>query len=372
MSNDTVNEFTIDSVFALSGEETSVTGHMGKGAFRPGESVSLLSASGIPLLASIRRIGTAETPVNVIREGQKNSLVLNVEPQHVVVGSKLTNTGNEDAAGATMIVDTGSSGEAVMKTADLDPELTECEQLVNARKHKEAQAKLDAYIQTHENSSVAHRLMGRVYLFGGQELRDEAKALEHVKRAYEAGGANDDAVLETLAQALGATGEADHGLRFLERLHAKADDTGIKRHYADLITSYRQRYRVKTLWEFVDGFGDVILESSSVEEIVKSIENGTIPQDAQCRKNRTGALVEMKDSIAKEVPAVGALFGGKAAGGGSSGKLQVVDIGIGMGVGVVLGLIVGPMVGMSFTIGAIAGLAVGGILGIIVTTIRSK
>lgn len=372
MSNDTINEFTIESVFALSGEETSVTGHMEKGAFRPGESVSLLSASGIPLLASIRRIGTAETPVNVIREGQKNSLVLNVEPQHVVVGSKLTNTGGEAAAGATMIVDADSSGEAVMETADLDPELAECEKLVNSRKHKEAHAKLEGYIQTHENSSVAHRLMGRVYLFGGQDLRDEAKALEHVKRAYEAGGANDDAVLETLAQALGANGEADHGLRFLERLHLRADDAAIKRHYADLITSYRQRYRVKNVWEFVDGFGDVILESTNVGEIVKSIENGTIPQDAQCRKNRTGALLDMKDSIAKEIPEVGALFGGKAKSGKSGGKLQLVDIGIGAGVGVVLGLVVGPMAGMSIAVGSIAGLAVGAILGIIVTAIRSK
>ena len=146
MSNDTVNEFTIESVFALSGEETSVTGHMEKGAFRSGESVSLLSTAGIPLLASIRRIGTAETPVNVIREGQKNSLVLNVELQHVVMGSKLTNTGGEETGGATMIVDTGSSGEAVVETENLDPELAECEKLVNTHKYKEAQAKLDAYI----------------------------------------------------------------------------------------------------------------------------------------------------------------------------------------------------------------------------------
>ena len=77
--------------------------------------------------------------------------------------------------------------------------------------------------------------MRRVYLFGGQDVRDEAKALEHVKRAYEAGGTNDDAVLETLPQALGANGEADHGLRLLERLHSRVEDAANMRHYADLI-----------------------------------------------------------------------------------------------------------------------------------------
>ncbi len=333
MANDSVNMFHVDSVFPLSSEETTVTGHVAKGAFRPGESVSLISGSGIPLLAPISRIGSAETPINIVREGQKTSMLLRLEPHHLAPGSVLTGTGNDEAYAATMIVEGGKGTQA----ARTDPELQQIEQQVNARKFQEAFDALQARLAKGAGNATAHRLFARVHLEAEHELNDKKKALEHIKKAYEWGGAGDSAVLETLAQALGANGEIEHGLRFLERLHALASEGDTARYYSERIASYRKRFRVPDLWEFFDGFGDVVFQASKLDEIKKAIANGSIPKNANCRRNKTGDMKSMTEYVGKLHPEV--LGGGKSNASSARKSIAIVAGGvIGLSAGIAFGM----------------------------------
>lgn len=348
----TLNEFHVDSVFALSAEETSVTGHVVRGAFRTGESVSLTSASGIPLLAPIVRIGSAETPVSVVREGQRIPLVLHVEPQHVVVGSRLTSKGEDDAYGATMIVDSESEGRSSETAQGLSAELQAIEKLVNNREFHDAHSRLRTYLEANPNDYAAHWLLGRVHLEGDQDLQDNKKALDYIKKAYEEGGADDSAVLETLAYALGANGEVEHGLRFLERRYAMAGDLDSKKYYEERIIAYRKRFNAPDMWEFLDGFGETLLQSSDIDEIARAIENGSIPENAKCRKNKVGELLAIKDSIAKEHPQIAVLFK-------SSRAPQYFNLAIGAGAGAALGIILSIVGGVSPVLGVLGGTVIG-------------
>lgn len=352
MADVTVNEFHVDSVFALSADETSVTGHVVRGAFHSGESIGLRSASGIPLLAPIVRIGSAETPVSVVREGQKISLILRVEPQHVVVGSRLTSKGEEDAYGATMIVDSEDGDEAKETAVGLTPEIQEVEKLVNGRRFTDAHSRLRTYLEAHPDDYGAHWLMARVYLEGEQDLQDYKKALEFIKKAFEGGGADDSAVLETLAYALGVDGEVEHGLRFLERRYAMAQDLDSKKYYGERIEAYRRRFKAPTVWEFIDGFGEVVFESGDIDEIAKAIENGSIPESAMCRKNRIGELADIKESIAIEHPRIGAMFK-------SSKAPQYLNMAIGAVAGAAIGIVISRATGIPLAAGGVVGALIG-------------
>lgn len=350
MANQGVNEFVVDGVFPLTAETTTVTGRVTKGAFRKGETVSLMSALGIPLLAPIAQLGSGETPVNVVREGQKTTLVLKVESHHVSTGARLTSTGDDEAYGATMIADTSSGGG---DAAVVSPELTEAERLLNARQFEGAKTTLDGVLAVNPNDAVANRLMARVYLEAEHELNDSKAALEHIKKAYEAGGAEDPLVLETLAQAFGVNGEVEQGLRFLERLYDMADDMDAKKRYAERITAYRKRHKVADQWSFIDGFGDVVFESRDMGEIVKAIQNGSIPEGAKCRKNKVGSVGTIEEVLVPESPEVAALYKKGA------GNTFLMFTGSGALVGALVGTTICVLGGMPWPIGAMGGLLLG-------------
>lgn len=311
LSEEAANIFAIDSVFPTSMDETTVTGRVVEGAFYTGDSVSLVSPSGLPLLAPIIRIGTAETPLKMVREGQQAVMVLKVEPHHVVPGSRATSSSSSDSHKETVVVsgDSNSPGVQEVKTkAELDSELKEVEGMIAERRVREAHQKLTDYLAAQPSSCDAHRLLARVYLENNRELRDKKKALQYAKRAFELGGAEDPGVLEVLANALGANGEAQHGLRFLERLHALANEGEPRDVMAKRIQNFRVKHKLGDVWEFLDGLGNIIFESSNIEDIRKALENGSMAKNVQCRKNKIGGWQPIEQSLAVAHEPIAALY----------------------------------------------------------------
>ncbi|GAF70429.1 unnamed protein product, partial [marine sediment metagenome] len=204
----------------------------------------------------------------------------------------------------------------------------------------------------------------RVHLEADDELQNAAVALEHIQKAYELGGDKDQAVLETLAKALGANGQAEHGIRYLERLHAMAATDDARVSIAARINSYRTQFTLGTSWEFSNSYGDVIFESDDIDAIEKAIVNGSIPQDAQCRKNKTGEWQSLEEGLVAEFPHVAALF--KKPKGGAASSTVAMGGFVGLVVGVVAGLFVpGLKDSPPFIAGAaVAATALGALIGV--------
>lgn len=329
------NVFQIESVFPLSTNETTVTGRVVEGAFYAGDTVSVLSVGGAPLLAPIARIGSAETPIRVVRQGQQTMMVLGVEPQHVGLGTRITSTGTSEAYAETMVVSSdaeamGGGGGAA--EVGISPELEEVEALLNERRFGPAKERVDAYLARDPVSSAGHRLLARIHLEADDELQDNALALECVQKAYEFGGNKDPAVLETLAKALGATGRAEQGIRYLEHLYSLATEDEAQEALAKRIGSYRTQFRLGNVWEFMNNWNDIVYESGSIDEIEKAIANGSIPKDAKCRRNRTGEWRTIEEELVAKYPQLAAFYT-------TSGSAVVRNLGMGAFAGLVIGVV---------------------------------
>lgn len=319
------NVLVIESAFPKSTEETTITGHIKSGAFRTGDSLTLLTESGMPLVAPIVRIGTAETPLKMARAGQKAIMLLQVEPHHVVPGSTATCVTQEESYAETMVVGMGDEPSA-STAAQMGGPLLELDRRMKSGDFTGAREKLEAMLQSEPDSCPAHRLMAKLYLDGGETVRDEKKALEHIRRAYELGGAEDPIVVDTLAQAMAANGEAEHGLRFLERLYTGTREFEAKGALTQRIIEFRTRHHLGHTWEFADSYGDVMFESKEIGEIVRAIKNGTVPKTALCKKDRVGEWRKVEETIALEYPEIGALFTQKSSGGNSTVLYVIIAI----------------------------------------------
>lgn len=317
------NVLVIESAFPKSTEETTITGHVKSGAFRTGDSLTLITESGMPLVAPIIRIGTAETPLKMARAGQKAIMLLHVEPHHVVPGSTATCVSQEESYAETMVV--GMSDDSSASTAShMGGPLLELDRRMKVGDYNGAKDKLEAILQDEPDSCPAHRLMAKLYLDGGESIRDPKKALEHIRRAYELGGAEDPIVVDTLAQAMAANGEAEHGLRFLERLYNGTREFEAKGALSLRIIEFRTRHKLGHIWEFADNYGDVVFESGDLNEIARAIKNNTVPSTSLCKKDHVGEWRKVEETIAMEHPEIGALFEKESTGGGKSGLLYIV------------------------------------------------
>jgi len=310
-ASDETNLFEVESVFPQSSEETTVTGHVRSGAFYSGDSVSLVSATGLPLLCPILRIGSKDTPMKMVRQGQRTTMLLKVEPQHISTGSKLTSSSTAESYAATMVVtDEADAAPATAGPAESpsDPQVEKARKLLDERRIVDARTELESCLSSDSDNRDAHWLMARSYLEADDEMQDPDKALEYVKRAYELGGGQHRGVLETLSMAMGAKGEAEHGLRFLERAYTLVQDETAQAECGKRVVSYRNRYNLGHIWEFQNGFGDVVFESSDMAAICKAIENGTVPENARIRKDHVGNWGSIEEMLGDQ-PAIRELFG---------------------------------------------------------------
>jgi tetratricopeptide (TPR) repeat protein len=299
------NILIIESVIPVSTDETSVTGHVKRGVFHPGDTVTIVSPDGMPLLAPVMRIGTQDTPLKLVREGQKAVMLLQAEPNHVSPGSIATCDQSGDAYAQTMVVstDTPSAPEE-----DHPSDLNQAEKLLRRGMHTEAEKYLQSWIAGHGGSAMAHRLLAQCYLEDDSAVRDTAKALEHARKAFESGGANGAAVINTLAHAMAENGEAGQGLRFLERLYSGDLPAEARMAVARRIVDYRNEYDLGHVWEFADSYGEVLFESGDPREIVKAITSKTVPLDARCRKDHVGEWRAIEPALGPDHPEIAALY----------------------------------------------------------------
>jgi thioredoxin-like negative regulator of GroEL len=307
------NVIIVESTFPVSTTEATVTGHVQSGVFHLGDTVTITTDSGMPVLAPIRRIGTADSPLKLVREGQKAVLLLEVEPHFVRSGGRLVSQAQDDAYAKTMMVGTASGG--AQEPEELSAEVMRLDRDVKAGRHAEAKPGLDAYLAANPGSKIAHRLMARL-LLDSEEHRNTAKALEHVQKAYELGGANDPAVIDTLAAAMGENGEGEHGLRFLERQADNVTDPTARAAIANRVLEYRKRYNLGHVWEFSDSFGDVVFETKDLAEAAAALKKNTIPRNGKVRRDRVGEWRDIETALAGQSPEIAALFQPAAAKGG--------------------------------------------------------
>lgn len=302
------NVLVIESAFPKSTTETTITGHVRSGTFRTGDSLTIITESGMPLVAPIVRIGTAETPLKMARAGQKAIMLLQVEPHHVVPGSSATCMSQEESYAETMVVGIHDEASAASTASQMGGALLELDRKIKGGDFGGALERLSTFLADDPKSCAGHRLMAKIYLEGGDGYRDAKKALEHIRRSYELGGADDPIVVDTLAQAMAANGEAEHGLRFLERLLATTREFEAKGALGQRIVDFRSRHHLGHVWEFADSYGDVIFESGDIIEIVKAFKSNTVPKSSLCKKDRVGEWRKVEETIGIEHPEIGSLF----------------------------------------------------------------
>jgi hypothetical protein len=112
----------------------------------------------------------------------------------------------------------------------------------------------------------------------------------------------------SLAEALGERGEAEEGVRHLERAYDLAKTDEERKEVAALLAGYRSKFNLGQLWQFVNEGGEVFYESTSVEAIRERLLDGSIPRAARCRKNRVGEPLPIKDSLGKQEGRIEILF----------------------------------------------------------------
>jgi len=318
------NVLTIESAFPKSNDETTVTGHIKRGTFRPGDSLTIVTPDGMPIVAPIVRIGTAETPLKIAREGQKAIMLLQVESHHVVPGSSASSVSQEESYAETMVVGVNDDDGSASSASMMDGALLEIDRQIRGKDYAGALAKIQGHLTENPQSCAGHRLIAKVYLEGGPDVQDHAKALEHVRKAYELGGAEDPIVVDLLAQAMAANGEAEHGLRFLERLYAGTREFEAKGALGQRIVDFRTRHNLGHSWEFSDTYGDVIFESNDITEITRAIKSGTVPKSSLCKRDHVGEWRKVEDTIALEHPTIGALFETSSGGGNKSMIIYII------------------------------------------------
>jgi tetratricopeptide (TPR) repeat protein len=334
---DADNVFLVESSFAVSTTEAAVTGHVRKGAFRVGDQVAAPGPEGATENAPILRIGPAEMPVQLVRAGQRAVILLRIEPNLIVNGTYLCSTTKESAYAATMMVTESKPAPAEAVPEDLAAQLAEAEKKLRQRQFAAARATLEGLLGAHGESGALHRLLSRACLEAEGAERDTAKALEHAKRAYELGGADDPATIGALAEAEAATGNAAQGVRFLERLFTVTKDPQTRAAQALRLTEFREKHGLGHVWEFSDQFGGVVFETTSLADAAKAIAKGTAPKDGKVRKDRISDWRPIEQALADQSPEIAAIYRAPAQ---TNSPLVLVAIGIVLILAVVGGLYV--------------------------------
>lgn len=366
MSDSGDNLFAVLTAQPLSTDEVVLTGTVKAGTIRRGAWATFDGGSDLPMTAQIIRIGTEDTPLNLVREGTQTTLVLGAEPQHLNAGMTLS-ISEEGTFAPTMLLT--ELAPAQRGSLELPPQdLIDIERIVSERKFPEALEKLEARPADAYTTRVAKRLQARIHLESDGEERDPAKALALIKEAYTGEGKGDADVLETLARALGDAGDPAAGVRYLDRLYTYALDAESRDYYMKRIENHRKRYKLPDKWDVLDPLGDPIFSASDPMDIVKGFEAKRFPDKSQVRKNRIGRLEDM-DKFVKSVAKGGVSTKPGVtvgAGGGSSDGPNVVLIGAAAGGGLLVGAVIGQVAGMNAlvlgAVGAVAGAVVGFVL----------
>lgn len=319
------NVLLVESTFPVSTSEATVTGHVTSGVFHLGDTVTVTSEGGLPLLAPIRRIGTADAPLKLVREGQKAILLLEVEPHHIRPGGRIVSRAAAEAYAKTMVVSARAEDSG---PEELSPEILRVERDIKAGNFSEALTAVEGYLVNHPQSKTAYRLKAKVLLEAPEEMRNITAALDCVRRAYELGGAEDPAVIDTLAWAMAENGEGEHGLRFLERQASLTNDPRAAAAIAKRITEYRERFNMGHVWEFSDTYGDVVFETRDLAEAARAMKSNTIPRNGKVRRDRVGDWRDIEQALSPEHPDIRAIFAKPASSSNSPALIGFVVVAV--------------------------------------------
>lgn len=298
--------FTVQKVYPVNTHESSVTGIVKKGVFHVNDVAKVISRSGVPVPAPIMRIGPADTPLLLAREGQQAMLLLRVASDKINNGAYIVCTTRSADNRATMVAKPDDTGQIC--SMECPDELAPIKKMIRRGAYYDAEKALKAYIEQHPATMFAKRMLAQVYLEDTSPLRDPAKALPLIQQVYEAGGASDLTVTNMLVKAQAKSGKPDIGLHFLERLYASQKEMEAKRGLAQRIHDFRMEYELGDLWEFADSYGDIIFKSTNPEEVVRAIAKGIVPLECTCRLNAIGEFAPIETTLAPLYPEVAALF----------------------------------------------------------------
>lgn len=316
--------FRIESANPIDTDRATVVGYVEQGVIRVGEALLVRGPGGVQALAPVTRIGPADTPLNLVRAGQKALLLLACEPQLLTPGAVLTaSPENNEGGAATMVVEDDHGAMATMLPGAEAPEAIEAERLLRQGRFDEAHDKLQSLLLREPEHPVAHRVMARVHL-DSDAHRNAVKALEHARMAYNHGGARDGAVTAALAEALAANGEAAQGLRYIERLHTATSDAAARSALAQRVSAFRERHALGHLYEFADAYGDVVFQSSDLEEIRRALGREIITSESKCRRDRIGEWSTAAALLGSALPEWQGGAGASGAGKRGSSKTLLV------------------------------------------------
>ena len=350
MADSGENVFEVLTAQPLSVDEVIVTGSVKAGTIRRGAWATFESESDLPMTAQILRIGTEETPLNLVREGTQTTLVLETEPQHVNAGLVLAVSEEGTFAPTQLLTELAPAQRGELQLPPQD--LIDIDQVISERKFQEAMEKLEARPEDAYTTRVAKRLEARIHLESDGEEQDPRRALKLIKEAYTGEGKSDADVLETMARALGEAGDAAAGVRYLDRLYTYALDKDSREYYLKRIENHRRRYDLPDKWEVLDPLGDPIFSATDVQEIVKGHTANRFPENSQVRKNRIGKLENLDKFVS-------AHNGTGSTAEGTSGRSNFPLVIGGAIAGVVAGAIIGQLSGYGTALIGFVGLIVG-------------
>ncbi len=298
--------FVVQSVYPVSAGESSVVGRVTQGVFHVNTVAKVTGKSGKRVAAPIKRIGPADTPILLAREGQRTVLVLEIAPDELDAGVSIIGEGRE--AESDPETDTTPATEKTI-LLERPAELAPVERLIKQGGYSEAAKLLENYVDGHADSVVAKRMLAQVFLEAEPPLRDPQKALKLIREVYQASGVEDPLVTKVLAYAQAENGDPEMGLRFMERLYAATMEVEAKQAVAQRIYEFRHKYNLGDVWEFADEHGDVIFEASAPEEIIRALRNGAVPLNCECRRNHVGQFEPIETALAPVLPEVANLYG---------------------------------------------------------------
>ena len=299
---------TVQGVYPVSTDQCTIMAHVRSGVFHTGDEVVIVAAGNGRITAEILRIGTAETPINLVRGGQTITMLVQADPSHIAVGASLTGMAREEVYAATMAVDRDAAPKNP-PTREMTQELQAIERMMKRGEYGDAERLLNVHLLQHPGHYSAHRMLAQLYLDAPAPLGNAKLAVEQIGKAYEKGGARDLAVIHVLAEARGRTGEAEHGLAFLERLDLPGMEPEARSALAQWIHDYRTRFELGHVWQFADAYGEVIYEASNAADALRALAKGAVPRDARCRRDRVGEWQPVEVALAYESPDIAKFLG---------------------------------------------------------------
>jgi len=300
------NLLQIQSVIPASVDTCTIMAVIRSGIFRVGDSLKLPGSKGAEELAEILRIGTANASLHFAREGIVIPMLVKAPPEKLVPGM---NAGCRQKGHPKKSQTSHVLPEEHTSVIQWDETLENAERLLRKKDHAAAAEIVDAYIQAHPESVLAHRLMAEILREASPPLGNTERALELAGLAYERGGYADPPTVYLYAELLASQGDAKKGVRHLEELYENLEDPHARNALAERIRQYRRDYNLGVVWQFSDLSGEILFETSDRSQLIAALRESEILRNARCRLDRVGGWQDAKSLLLTAIPEAAEIYG---------------------------------------------------------------